>query len=82
MYFKNLLLWDQILSLKSKSPFWKGSLTRDAYRMSHMLFPIKKAEDTVCSYTVELLWLKRAWDHENWFQSKIVLASKVKVQYL
>ena len=25
--------------------------------------------------TVELQWLKHAWDHENWFQSNVVINS-------
>ena len=28
--------------------------------------------------TVELHWLKHSWDHENWFQSKVVPASQGK----
>ena len=30
------------------------------------------------TYTVELQWLKQAWNHENWFQSKVVPASQGK----
>ena len=25
-------------------------------------------------YTVDLQWLQQAWEHENWFQSKVVPA--------
>ena len=32
--------------------------------------------------TVELQWLKQAWYHENWFQSKVVPASQGKFIYL
>ena len=32
--------------------------------------------------TVEPQWLEQAWDHGNWFQSKVVPASKGKFQYL
>ena len=32
--------------------------------------------------TVELQWLEQAWDDENWFQSKVVLASLDKLQHL
>ena len=27
---------------------------------------------------VELQWLEQAWDHENWFQSKVVPTSQGK----
>ena len=32
--------------------------------------------------TAELQWLEQAWDHENWFQSKIIPASQGKFLYL
>ena len=32
--------------------------------------------------TVELQWLKQAWDYENRFQSKVVPASQGKFLYL
>ena len=32
--------------------------------------------------TVELQWLKQAWDHENWFQSKVVPASQCTCRFL
>ena len=32
--------------------------------------------------TVELQWLEQARDHENWFQPKVVPASKGKIQNL
>ena len=31
---------------------------------------------------VELQGLEQAWDHDNWFQSKVVPASQGNVQYL
>ena len=31
---------------------------------------------------VELHWLEQSWDHENWFQSKVVPASQCKFPYL
>ena len=31
-----------------------------------------------CQCTVELQWLEQAWDHENWFQSKVIPASQGK----
>ena len=30
----------------------------------------------------ELQWLEQAWDHGNWFQSKVVPASQGKFIYL
>ena len=31
---------------------------------------------------IERQWLKQAWDHENWFQSKVVPANQGKFLYL
>ena len=31
--------------------------------------------ETCFPRTVELQWLEQPWDHEYWFQSKVVLAS-------
>ena len=32
--------------------------------------------------TVELQWLEQVLDHENWFESQVVLASQGKCLYL
>ena len=61
-----------------------NSFCEQKARPSELCLPLKQGvvsltpTDDTCPIAVELQWLKQAWDHENWFQSKVVPAIQGK----
>ena len=58
----------RIRYLNSQSPGQIGHLSVQYVETHMFLRPF-------CPNTIELQWLEQAWDHEKWFQSKVVPAS-------